>query len=566
MRPVYFGDEARPLAGWLHIPAAAEVTGTVVLCPPLGLEFANAYRSLRILAEQLVQEGLLVLRFDYDGTGDSPGAIEDPDRVVTWLANVRSALAYVADLAPEVPHSCVGLRFGALLAGAVAAEDGGRLDGLVLWDPLRSGREFLRGQWALARVSGADRLPDGGMDALGFTITPDMRRDVGELDLQTCKGRLAGRMLVVQRRHGTGQLAPQSAWSDDLTARAVDGQEELLDVSSVLVVIPYQTLTDLVTWIVGDAARRPATVTADLPDTVVLAQDGWQERRGPLGPTGLTGVVTEAQATTDEPPLTVLFLNPAAEHHVGTGRMWVTLARDWARHGIRSVRADISGIGDSPTRPGQRDDDVSGPYVQQDLFEVVAAVGADIHQVLMIGISSGGNNALLAGTLHRLASVIAVSPTGNISAPPDPGTSADRPPLMRRFDLLMDGLSLSPRASEVRARIRSRLTAAPAWLWDVATSLGLALSPGAVLANQQSTALVLTGPGDTHRFRRYGRRELRRAQRNNAVTFVHNDDLGHPPLVLRQRQWTAQMLTDHVLRTLAAQPGSGDDRRAASDR
>lgn len=560
MRPVYFGDPARPLAGWLHVPADEQVRGTVVLCPPIGLEYANAYRTLRLLAEQLAGHGQLVLRFDYDGTGDSPGVDEDPGRVSAWQGSIRSALAFVAGLSPDVPHQCVGIRFGALLAGTVAAEDRVDLDGLVLWDPFRSGQELLRGLWALARVSGADRLEDGGLDALGFTVTPETRRELAALDVQALEGPLARRLLILQRRRGTTPVSSPATWSDDVAERVVDGQEDLLDVSSVLAVIPHGTLADITTWVAAGSATAGRSLLLDLPEATDLVQDGWRERRGPLGPSRLAAVVTEPRAAPvdarsdgDEPPLTVLFLNPAAEHHVGTGRMWVTLAREWTRHGIRSVRADISGIGDSPTRPGQRDDEVSGPFVQQDLQEIVTAVGASLDRVVMIGISSGGNNGLLAGTLHRLGSVIAVSPNGNITAPPEPGSSPARPPLMRRVDLLLNGLSLSPRAGRLRARIRDRLTAAPALVWDAATMLGLALSPSAVLVNQRSTALVLTGPGDTYRFRRYGHRDFRRAERNPAITFVHNDDLGHPPLVLRQRRWTMQMLTDHVLRTLAAQ-------------
>ena len=43
----------------------------VVLCQPLGIEAICVYFSYRPLADRLAQLGLAVLRFDYDGTGDS---------------------------------------------------------------------------------------------------------------------------------------------------------------------------------------------------------------------------------------------------------------------------------------------------------------------------------------------------------------------------------------------------------------------------------------------------------------------------------------------------------------
>ena len=88
---VWFGPEERPLYGWVSTPAGGLVRGGAILCPPMGEEGRSAHRTFRRLAETLADQGIVALRFDYDGTGDSAGLQDDPDRVASWLASVEAA-------------------------------------------------------------------------------------------------------------------------------------------------------------------------------------------------------------------------------------------------------------------------------------------------------------------------------------------------------------------------------------------------------------------------------------------------------------------------------------------
>ena len=90
--PIWFGAEHRPLLGWFHSPPGGRARGGVVVCPPIGRDYLQAHYALRMLAETLAELGMCVLRFDYDGTGDSAGDDSDPGRVASWMASVRSAL------------------------------------------------------------------------------------------------------------------------------------------------------------------------------------------------------------------------------------------------------------------------------------------------------------------------------------------------------------------------------------------------------------------------------------------------------------------------------------------
>jgi len=85
--PIYFGLADRPLFGWFHPPAASlQRPMGVVLCNPIGEDMVRAHRPYRHLAETLAAAGFPVLRFDFDGTGDSSGDERDPERVATWRA------------------------------------------------------------------------------------------------------------------------------------------------------------------------------------------------------------------------------------------------------------------------------------------------------------------------------------------------------------------------------------------------------------------------------------------------------------------------------------------------
>src|SRR5262245_43008918 len=66
----------------------------------------------------------------------------------------------------------------------------------------------------------------------------------------------------------------------------------------------------------------------------------------------LVGVFAESsQSLAVTAPPTVVLLNAGIVHRVGPNRMHVLLARALAAAGISSLRFDMSGIGDSPSRP-----------------------------------------------------------------------------------------------------------------------------------------------------------------------------------------------------------------------
>src|SRR4051812_47894411 len=139
----YFSATGTPRFGWLHeAPGRAGRDCVAVICPPLGPEYTRSHRSMRHLADALARAGFPALRFDYHGTGDSPGSDADPGRLVTWLDDVRAAVAHARSLAGQGPVALIGVRLGATLA-AVASESAD-VEYLILWNLVMKGRVFIR--------------------------------------------------------------------------------------------------------------------------------------------------------------------------------------------------------------------------------------------------------------------------------------------------------------------------------------------------------------------------------------------------------------------------------------
>jgi pimeloyl-ACP methyl ester carboxylesterase len=165
----YFGASARQLFGAYH-PAKGRSRGGVVICAPLGREYLLAHATLRYLARLLADAGFDVLRFDYFGTGDSAGAFEEASQQ-QWLADIATAITELKDLAHVDRVSLVGMRYGATLAAIVARTQDG-IDGLVLWDTVTSGRDYLQE----FGVIGHGR--DGPAEGHGVALTTGMIRDM----------------------------------------------------------------------------------------------------------------------------------------------------------------------------------------------------------------------------------------------------------------------------------------------------------------------------------------------------------------------------------------------------
>lgn len=146
----FFGRSEQPLFGTFH-PARGRggAKRCVLLCPPLGHELIRSHWAIRNLAAKLTRKGINVFRFDYRGTGDSAGDIEDVASLQELVEDALTAAVELLDTVndPSPKLSFAGLRLGGVVAAMAAkqlADNQLFADATLCWDCPRDGETYLR--------------------------------------------------------------------------------------------------------------------------------------------------------------------------------------------------------------------------------------------------------------------------------------------------------------------------------------------------------------------------------------------------------------------------------------
>lgn len=366
---VWFGPEESPLFGILHTPDEP-ARGTVVLCPPLGHDYAYSHSTFVQLARCLTRLGFAALRFDYRSTGDSFDRAAGDTSESGFGADIRSAVEFVRKTG--VSHvGIVGMRLGANFISETRMDP---VDAIVLWDPCSTGRSFVRQERALALFAGAHLADEGyDLDLPGFSVSAKMAAEILDVNLLADRpslveeGDLSERVLLLTRpeRAHDRNLAERFCLPH-VERREVSGQRELLDVYDEWPIVPTEGVATVAEWLdkvmprgisanvtFGDSEVKVA-VSSDDPASVGTAADTntiIRERAVWLGSAELFGIETERAIGGSGP--VCIFVSVANRHRIGPGRLWVTLSRRLALEGFRCVRIDVNGFGDSPARDGQ---------------------------------------------------------------------------------------------------------------------------------------------------------------------------------------------------------------------
>jgi hypothetical protein len=413
-QPTWFGPSDASLAGWWHLPPGGEARAVAVLFAPVGREYVVTTLTMRILAGQLAQAGIATLRFDLPGIGDSAGSQHDEGLIDAWQRSVDTALDEARLAAGGLPVAAVGMRMGALLL-ALAVNDKDRaqdLDAVVLWDPCLSGKAFLRESQALRQVSFGTPTPNGSrVEGMGLELSGD---DAGQLSGLTFPGQWNSSAPTLVLHRGS---EPKSKLADSMgqtvTWLPVHHQEALLEPEWIKPRAPVSSSASVAEWlrsVVGNQTspvRPEIRLTAELRDA--LGRTFTETLIPSLAPASgvrLFGVLTEPAVATGQ---TVVFINTSIETHMGPGRMWTELSRLWAVGGVRSLRMDLSGLGESGVREGQPAHVSYSLEAVRDVEAGVRAVCDDLSQVTLVGLCSGAYAAVEAALHLRPARVATIN-------------------------------------------------------------------------------------------------------------------------------------------------------------
>lgn len=437
-RPLYFGHRATPLFGWLHLPAEPAAIG-LVICSPFGNEAICSHRSVRHLAERAARAGVPVLRFDYTGTGNSAGHDCEPDRVTAWIESIQAAADELREQTGVARLCFFGTRLGATLAAYAA---GSRTDvaALITVAPVLTGKAYVRELRMLQRASEANRNASAApqnsdaLQAAGFTLAAETQTALSGLDL-TRLAPSASRVLILDR----AELPAAERWEQHLRTAgtrverlSVNGYTEMM-LDSHETVVPEEILSESLKFLdalkaewaheARDTARGAGarmtgpphalhqvgaprvTIPAPACPDPLVGEPGTsavEETAVWFGNPNLFGVVTAPagtpRAATEGKTRGLVLINSGAVHNVGPNRLYVVLARLLAQRGYVVLRMDISGIGDSPTRPNAVENTVYSPHAVEDVGAAINYLRDVWHvqDVYAAGLCSGAYHAFKA--------------------------------------------------------------------------------------------------------------------------------------------------------------------------
>lgn len=399
--PIYVPSAGERLFAWLHCTSGEALDHAVLICPPIGHEQLHAHRALRHLADELARLAVPVLRLDWHGTGDSPGCDEDPNRVATWLANARDAAWWLRSELGCRLVSVVGLRAGALLAARALSTC--EIENFVLWAPPASGRAYVRQMQAIELLSEAvelaPRAESADIEAAGFVLARSTADELASCKLAETVPRCR-RALVVTPSEAPADNRIYRQWQ----SLGIEAEQVSLPGTAEMLLephrnqVPCEAIEHIAGWLAqqlaDDGASSGQATGIGLPAAMGsqscrlaagIREEFFRTRRPEL-----FGIVSQPEVPDERLP-TIVLLNSGSAYRIAASRLNVLLARELAAAGFRSLRLDLSGLGDSiAENPGAEND----PYAATAFRDIDVAMHELEHRfgarrVVLVGLCSG---------------------------------------------------------------------------------------------------------------------------------------------------------------------------------
>ncbi|HEY0249895.1 MAG TPA: alpha/beta fold hydrolase, partial [Kofleriaceae bacterium] len=322
-------------------------------------------------------------------------------RVAAWLASIDAACEVVRAQGCKRVVVC-GVRLGALLA-VIAAGRRTDIAGVATIAAVTSGRAYLREAKMMQNAMGLALRPaaDGADELVGFALTEETKSALNAIDLVKSLDVPAPSMLVVDR----DDLPASDKWIASLRARGVAVQHERLPGYVEMVLDPHKTevpdrIASAVVAYASMLAARESSVAAPASTPLSTTHD----REEVIEVAGLRAIASRPETTNGT---ALILLNAGAVRRIGPNRLHVMLARELADTLV--IRADLSGLGDSPGAP---DNMVYSDRAVADVGALVAwAKGQGAKRIVVGGLCSGAYHAQKAAAAGQpIDRVIAINP------------------------------------------------------------------------------------------------------------------------------------------------------------
>lgn len=429
VEPLYFPSGDRGLFGWIHWPAGGVTSRFgLLICKPFGFEAVCSYLSQRAFAEAVAKLGIPVMRFDYSGTGDSVDLDPDANQIDIWRRDVVAACEELRRRTGVARLCLLGFRLGAALA-AMAAPDCAQGGAIAAIAPVVSGRRYFRElrtfELAAARQdnpaaggepAAATQVPGAAsMEVSGFPLAAESIAALRKVELTELAQSPLSEALIIDR----SDLPAARTWSERLGSQGVrvryvsmPGFVEMMMRPPDLTVTPSAMIDEVCGWLerlerqsqdesIGSRRLSPSPWSERASRSLRLtSEDGPAVCEQPVllaGAPALFGIVTEP-VQEEKRRRGVILINSGGDYHIGPRRMYVSLARRWARNGYVVLRMDLAGLGDSVRHADRPGNEIYPPSAIDDIRAGVSLLRDryGVRELTLGGLCTGAYHSLQA--------------------------------------------------------------------------------------------------------------------------------------------------------------------------
>lgn len=389
-----------------------------------GFEELCARKFWRLLADELAQQGMASLRFDYPGTGDALDPADEAAGLELWIDSILSAAATLRDISGVRRLLLIGHGLGGALAWK-AAERLQDVAGLAMAAPVLSGRHWVREFVALSRIANQGglqhTLPATGPTMGEQTIPEPVLAGIRGINIAASGAVPAPDILLLAQN-----TRPDAAgFAQQLAGQGVEAQclpfegYDRFTRDVLFSVPPRAAIATLAQWAVRLARPSAADLPASVPAPLPLTGDGFIETPVRFGEGNrLYGILSEPQGP--RRGATVLVLPTGYERMSGWGRITVRVCRALARAGIPALRFDFGNVADSPPQPGAPEQINYNDCQVRDVEAALTFLEArKLLPVAVTGRCSGGYTAFRSAAVDsRISAAVAVN-VFDFHVPPD---------------------------------------------------------------------------------------------------------------------------------------------------